>query len=368
MLKYTFDTTKTSFFKNLKEKVDNYFAERNLHPAGNKKLYYKGSLQVLIATMTYILLVFFTPVAPVSIVLCFILGLNLAVIGFNVMHEGGHASFSKYAWVNNVSAYFLNILGGNSYYWKIKHNINHHTYTNIEGMDSDIDVKPFMRLHEAQPRYPYHRFQHIYWVVLYSISYLVWIFYEDFQKYISGKVSVNGEKKKLALKEHYVFWFSKVMFVIVYMVVPILMVGWLWWLIGFIIITFTCGLAISIVFQLAHVIEGTTFYSVPSHGEKSKQEWALHQLSSTSNFATSSKSLHWLLGGLNFQIEHHLFPRVSHIHYPAISKLVKQACRESNVTYHEYTSMFKAIVSHIVHLRRLGRPSLVRIEHKPLKR
>jgi linoleoyl-CoA desaturase len=306
------------------------------------------------ASSIYVTVVFFTPVAGISLLFCFILGLNLAVIGFNIMHEGGHQTFSKHPWLNLTSAYFLNVLGGNTYYWKIKHNINHHTYTNIEGMDSDIDVKPFMRLHEGQPIRRYHRFQHIYWVILYGISYLVWVFYEDFQKYFSGKVSSNNERKLLATKEHLIFWATKLLFVIVYMVIPILMVGWWQWLIGFFIITFTCGLFISIVFQLAHVIEGTQFHSPGVTDKNDKQEWAMHQINSTANFGTSSKFLHWLLGGLNFQIEHHLFPKVSHIHYPAISLLVKEACRESGIVYHEYTSMFKAIGSHLLHLRKLG--------------
>ena len=355
MLKYTFDNRENLFFKQLKQRVDNYFAEYKLHRAGNNKLYWKSVVQVFSALSLYILLVFFTPFVLVAIPLCFILGLNLAVIGFNVMHEGGHQSFSKHAWVNNVSSYVLNVLGGNSYYWKIKHNINHHTYTNIEGMDSDIDVKPFMRLHDDQPLRSYHRYQHLYWPVLYSISYLVWIFYEDLQKYISGKVAVNAARKKLPLKEHVIFWFTKFMYVAMYIVIPIAVVGWLHWLIGFLLVTFTCGLAISIVFQLAHVVEGTQFRSASTQNQHSEQEWAVHQINATANFATRSKYLHWLLGGLNFQIEHHLFPRVSHIHYPKISMLVKQACTESNIIYHEYSSMAKAIVSHVIHLRRLGR-------------
>jgi linoleoyl-CoA desaturase len=145
------------------------------------------------------------------------------------------------------------------------------------------------------------------------------------------------------------------LFVVVYMVIPIIIIGWLQWLIGFFIITFTCGLFISIVFQLAHVIGGTEFHSANPGDKNGKQEWAVHQICSTANFGTSSKFLHWLLGGLNFQIEHHLFPRVSHIHYPAISLLVKEACKESNIVYHEYTSMFKAVRAHILHLRELGR-------------
>ena len=180
MITYKFDSMGKTFFKNLKEKVDAYFLANNIHPAGNRKLYGKSILQVFSAAALYVILVFFTPATLPAILLCAILGFNLAVIGFNVMHEGGHQSFSKYKWLNDTSAYLLNVLGGISYYWKIKHNVNHHTYTNVEGMDSDIDVKPFMRLHEGQPWRPYHRFQHLYWVVLYGISYLAWVFYEDF--------------------------------------------------------------------------------------------------------------------------------------------------------------------------------------------
>lgn len=355
MLKYTFDNSDHSFFTALKKRVDEYFAKQNLHPAGNSRLYMKGILQVLIAVALYVTLVFFTPPTWLSIPLCALLGINLAVIGFNVMHEGGHQSFSKHTWINTISAYFLNVLGGNTYFWKIKHNINHHTYTNIEGMDSDIDVKPFMRLHEEQSWRRYHRFQHIYCVVLYGISYLAWVFYEDFQKYFSGKVSANSARKSIALREHYIFWFTKVMYVTMYMVIPIVVVGWLPWLVGFLIVTMVCGLVISIVFQLAHVVEGTSFHVAAAQGVQGKQEWAVHQIASTSNFATSSRSLHWLLGGLNFQIEHHLFPRVSHIHYPAISLLVKEMCVRSGIAYREHRSMANAIASHLVHLYKLGR-------------
>lgn len=351
MLKYTFETGTSSFFKTLKERVEQYFIEKKLDPSGSSRLYVKSILQVLSAVSLYLILVFFTPSLLPAILLCVVLGLNLAVIGFNVMHEGGHQSFSRHAWINQASAYFLNVLGGSAYYWKIKHNINHHTYTNVEGLDSDIDVKPFMRLHEGQPRHWYHRFQHVYWVILYGISYLAWVFYEDFEKYFTGRINANSERKKLPPKEHFIFWFTKIMFITAYMVVPILMVGWLSWLVGFLIITIVCGIAISIVFQLAHVVEGTQFHS-PEEGKG--QEWAIHQINSTANFATSSKPLYWLLGGLNFQIEHHLFPRISHIHYPAISVFVKEACKEANIVYHEYSTLSKAVASHLFHLRRLG--------------
>ncbi len=354
MLKVTFDNSQSLFFKTLKEKVDKYFDDQHLDPAGNAKLYFKSVIQVLSALGIYLVLVFFTPTPIYAAILCGVLGLNMAVIGFNVMHEGGHQSFSKYAWLNKASAYFLNALGGNSYYWKIKHNVNHHTFTNIEGMDSDLDVRPWMRLHPSQPRYWFHRFQHIYFVVLYGLSYFVWIFFDDFKKYISGKVTPDSKPKRLALKEHLIFWSTKVMYVAFYIVLPIVMVGWAQALIGYAIMVFACGVFISVVFQLAHVVEATAYTSTVLEVTKIPQSWAVHQLRSTANFATSNKVLSWFLGGLNFQIEHHLFPNISHVHYPQVSRMVREACKEYNIDYLEYSSMFKAFTSHLLHLRKLS--------------
>jgi linoleoyl-CoA desaturase len=351
----TFNNQKNLFFRALKEKVDNYFINNNINRSGNSKLYIKSSLQLISAAVLYCTLVFFTPMWPISIFLCCLLGVNFAVIGFNIMHEGGHASFSKYTWLNKASAYFLNVMGGNTYYWKIKHNINHHTFTNVEGMDSDIDIKPFMRLHEGQKRYWIHQFQHIYFIVFYGLAYLSWVFMDDFVKYFSGKVSQTHQNHKLSFKEHLIFWATKLFYVFVYIVLPIITVGLWEAIIGFLILSFVCGLTIAIVFQLAHIVEKTEFPVVAEGATKIDQQWAIHQINTTANFATNSKFISWMLGGLNFQVEHHLFPKISHVHYPAINKFVIETCQEFNIGYNEYTSMSKAIYSHLVHIKRLGK-------------
>ncbi len=354
MPKVSFNNKQSPFFRALKTKVDFYFSSRQLSSSGNATLLRKSLLLIAAAVALYTVLVFFTPSAILSIGLCALLGINLATLGFNVMHEGGHQSFSRYKWLNQVSAYVLNGLGASSYYWKVKHNINHHTYTNIEGLDSDIDVRPFMRLHESQPRRPFHRFQHLYWVFLYSISYLAWVFYHDFEKYFSGHIA-EGSTKKLPLREHLIFWFTKAGFLAVYLVLPVLMVGLVPALTGFLIVMFVCGLFIAVVFQLAHVVESTHFPKPDEASNRIEQEWAVHQVSTTSNFATGNRFVSWLLGGLNFQVEHHLFPRVSHVHYPQISQLVKETCREFNISYLEYTSMHQAFYAHLRHLKSMGK-------------
>src|SRR6478609_7884310 len=138
MAKVSFNNRQSPFFAVLKKKVNHYFSQNNIHTSGNRKLYVKSLIQLTSAVALYLTLVFFTPGVFVSIILCSILGVNMGVIGFNIMHEGGHMSFSKHKWVNEISGHFLNILGGSIHFWKVKHNVNHHTFTNIAGMDSDI--------------------------------------------------------------------------------------------------------------------------------------------------------------------------------------------------------------------------------------
>src|SRR5690554_554723 len=353
MSKVSFNNSQSPFFRILKGKVNDYFSENHLSRTGGRKLVMKSTLIILSAISLYTVLVFFTPSAPVAILLCALLGINFAVIGFNIMHEGGHGSFSRYKWLNDVSAYSLNLLGGNIHFWKQKHNIDHHTYTNIEGMDHDIEVK-FMRMHEEQPKHRYHRFQHYYWVLLYGISYMAWVLYQDFEKYFSSRMEKEGRRKKLDAKEHVIFWVTKLSYVVLYFVLPILFVGWLPTLVGFVVLSIACGFSISIVFQLAHVVEGTQFPEPDFETKKVEQEWAVHQLATTANFATESKMTYWLLGGLNFQVEHHLFPSISHVHYPQINRLVKETCEEFNVVYLEHKTMGKAFLSHLLHIKKLG--------------
>lgn len=355
MNRISFNNKQRPIFRTLKEKVNLYFSENNLHQSGGKKLYAKSIILVVAAVGLYTTLVFFTPTAWVSVVLCALLGIALALIGFNIMHEGGHQSFSRRSWINKTSAYFFNLLGASAHFWNIKHNINHHTYTNIEGMDSDIDLKPLMRLHEEQPRYWFHRYQHIYWVFLYGASYLAWIFYYDFQKYFQGMISEGPGSKERKRKEHVIFWVTKLSYILIYLLLPIIMVGAIPALIGFIIVSFVFGMFISVVFQLAHVVETTEFPMPVGETNRVEKEWAHHQISTTSNFATRNKVISWMFGGLNFQVEHHLFPRVSHIHYPQINKIVKETCQEFNIVYHEYPSFAKAFYSHLLHLKELGR-------------
>jgi len=219
-------------------------------------------------------------------------------------------------------------------------------------LDDDIDIQPVMRITQHQKRYWIHRFQHIYGFVFYALNYLFWVFYFDFLKYFTGKVG-NTKLRKYSFWGHVSFWTTKLTYYFMFIVLPMIMVGVVPTLLGYLILTTTCGIVIAVVFQLAHVVEETDFPE--AENGKVDVEWAVHQINTTSNFATKNKIVSWFTGGLNFQVEHHLFPRISHVHYPAINEIVKETCEKFGVVYNEHRTVLSAVRSHVVHLREVGR-------------
>ncbi|UAY53637.1 fatty acid desaturase family protein [Ferruginibacter albus] len=349
-----FINNKSVFHQELKKRVNQYFEERNKPQTGNFSLYFKAIFLCATYFTLCIHVIFFTPPVLFAIVECLLLGILTAAIGFNVMHDGSHGSFSKNKHINKIAAISMNFLGASSIMWSIKHNIIHHTYTNVDGVDDDIEAQPWLRLCKSQKRYKMHRFQHYYFWFLYTLLHILWIFKTDYDKYFKSKVG-EVSIRKLTLKEHLGFWAAKIGYIIGMIIVPICVVGFVKWLVGFLIITMSAGLILSIVFQLAHTVEHTHFPLPVADTNKIENEWAIHQLETTANFATKNKWISWYVGGLNFQIEHHLFPKISHVHYPAISKIIRQTCIDFGIQYIEFPRMVHAIASHTSHLRNLGR-------------
>jgi len=349
-----FSNVPHSFHTELKQRISNYFKEVGKSTTGNYSLFIKAILLVVSFLFVYIHLIFFTPAPLWAILECIVLGGLTASIGFNVMHDGAHGSFSKYKWVNNLAALSLNFLGANNFMWKTKHNVIHHSYTNIDGIDDDIDAKPFLRLCESQKRYKMHRYQHWYFWFAYSLLYLYWVFVTDYKKYFLKRVG-NVPLRKMSITDEFSFWSFKILHAFLFVALPIYLVGFMPWLIGFLIYGSFAGFVLSMVFQLAHTVEDTSFPVPQISTNKLEDEWAIHQLKTTANFATRNKVVSWLVGGLNFQIEHHLFPKISHVHYPAISKIIKKACEEYGIRYIEYKRVRYAVASHVSYLRQLGK-------------
>ncbi|WP_114789309.1 acyl-CoA desaturase [Niabella yanshanensis] len=347
-----------SFHTVLKTRINDYFKQQGKPSTGNFRLYSKAMFLVVGFLALYVHVIFFTPSAGWAIFECLLLSLFTSAIGFNIMHDGAHGSFSSKPWVNTIAASSLNFLGANTFMWKMKHNVIHHAYTNIDGIDDDLDAKPFLRLCETQKHYKFHKYQHLYFWFAYSLLYLFWIFVSDYKKYFSKKVG-DIPLKKMTANDHLTFWGFKLLHICLFVVIPIAMVGVGPWAIGFVSYALFAGFVLSIVFQLAHTVEHTHFPVPNAETNKIDDEWAIHQLKTTANFATKNRLACWFMGGLNFQVEHHLFPKISHIHYPRINKIITATCKEFDVQYIEYKKVKDAVISHVSYLKQLSRPTLV---------
>ncbi len=139
------------------------------------------------------------------------------------------------------------------------------------------------------------------------------------------------------------------------LIIPIIIVPFPWWLVllAFISMHFVTGLLISIVFQVAHIIPSSEF-PLPDENGLIADDWYTHQFATTSNFSPRSRLLTWLIGGLNYQIEHHLLPGVCHVHYMELSKIVVSTAEEYGMPYHSKRSFVSAIWAHTKMLRQLG--------------
>lgn len=346
----TFGNHKSPFFTELKKEVKTYFEQKGIESTGNFDLYSKAAFFTLTYIAGYIAVVFFAPSAWLSISICAYLGFAAAGLGFNVMHDGSHGSFSDKKWVNAIAAHFINILGGDAMLWKNKHNIIHHTFTNIEGFDQDIAQMPVLRLNTMQKKMWFHKYQHIYCYFVYGLSSILWMFLLDYIKYFSRKVG-NIRIPKITLSEHLIFWATKISYITLNVIIPCMFWDIKYVLLGFFVYHFVLGLTISTVFQMAHVVENTEFPDTHISSNKINDEWAVHQMKTTANFATKSKFITWFVGGLNFQVEHHLFPKISHVHYPAINHIIKDLASKFNVPYNEYPTFASALASHTRHMK-----------------
>ena len=300
----------------------------------------------------YVLLVFFAATWWQAVPLAIGLALSVVAIGFNVMHDASHEAYSERRWLNRLMAMSLDLVGGSSHFWRWKHVVFHHTFVNVIGYDTDINLAGLGRLTPHHPRAWIHRWQHWYASVLYGLLVIKWHFYDDFRLVLTGRMGehqVQPPRGRLLA----VFVGGKIVFVLLAFGLPLVLHP-LWVVAAIYALTAAVvGLVLGTVFQLAHCVEEADFPRdhVPGHIDKA---WAVHQVETSVDFARGSRAAAWLLGGLNFQIEHHLFARICHVNYPAIAAVVEQTCAEFGVRYGQHTTVWAALRAHYRWLRRLG--------------
>ncbi|WP_306353774.1 fatty acid desaturase family protein [Flavobacterium sp. '19STA2R22 D10 B1'] len=343
------------FFKTLNKRVNDYFKDNNIKKTGNWKLHLKTIIMFSIFLTPYFLLLTLDMSAWIQLLLTIVIGIGMAGVGMNVMHDGNHGSYSSKPWLNKIMGSSIYILAGNVYNWQVQHNVLHHTYTNIPGHDEDLEAGRIIRFTKNAEWHSFHRFQHYYSLFLYGLLTFNWAITTDFKQmrsYVKRKLSYGEFPNPVRLWT--VLVITKIIYISIWIVVPIVL-GITWWkvLIGFSVMHYTAGLILSIVFQLAHVVDETDNPSPNELGEM-ENTWAIHQLYTTANFARKNWIINWFTGGLNHQIEHHIFPNISHVHYGKISKIVKQTAQEHDLPYHEFKTTREAIIAHFKHLKELG--------------
>ncbi len=346
------------FHAELRARAAEHFARAGHPPRGGFRMYLDALVVAGWAAGSYLALVFLAGTWWQVALAALSLACAVAAIGFKIQHDGGHGAFSERQWVNRLTAMALDAIGGSSYVWRFKHNVLHHSYTNLAGVDDDIELGALGRLSPAHRHRWFHRFQHLYIWPLYTTVALKWQLVDDFVRVARGRIGpqrfprprgwdlvglIGGKTFALSLALLVPALFHPLWIVLVVYLATMMMIGFL----------------LAVVFQLAHSVREAEHPDLPPDVSRIESEWAVHQVRTTVDFARANPVLTWFLGGLNFQVVHHLFPRVSHVHYPALARIVEEVSARHGVRYMAHRSFLGAIASHFLFLREMGRgPSI----------
>ena len=344
------------FYKELNRRVNKYFKDNQLSKKANFNMKFKTAFMVALyfIPLGVLLSGMVTTFWPVLLTYV-VMGLGTSGIGLSIMHDANHGAYSNDKRVNHALGYLINFIGGYHVTWQIQHNVLHHSFTNIHGHDEDLDQN-VMRFSPDQKRKPIFKFQAYYATFFYGLLSIYRYLIKDLQQLL------RYNKMELLAQQGHTFTgtllelvITKSLYLVLTLLLPIylLELPWTQVFLGFFVMHFIAGLILALIFQPAHIIEETDFYVTDENGSV-ENNWAIHEMRTTANFANGSRWFSWLIGGLNFQVEHHLFPHVCHVHYRGISGIVKATAEEYDVPYHQHTTFLDALKSHYSMLNKLG--------------
>ena len=348
----------SEFYKTLRSRVNSYFKDNNISKTANAAMVFKTIALLALFLTPYGFLYMQELPLFAYYGLWVVMGFGMAGVGLSVMHDANHGAYSRKEWVNVLVSNVMILLGGSARNWRIQHNVLHHTYTNVTDHDEDIDPPLFMlRFSPHSKHYAIHKFQHLYAWFFYGMMTLFWYLTKDYQQAYRYKKKGLIEAQGVTFGQHmFRIIFFKVIYTGIFLFLPIYFGGasWLTNVLGFLVMQFICGLILAMIFQPAHIVPSSTF-PMPNDSGVVEADWAVSQLFNTANFAPKAKLFSWYVGGLNYQVEHHLFPSICHIHYKKISKIVEQTAKEYQLPYHSYDTFVAALSEHTKMLKNLGK-------------
>lgn len=359
-----FPHARQDFFITLNQRVNDYFKTNGINKHANAEMIVKTCVMFALYFVPYTLIISSTVTAGWGVLaLVVVMGFGVAGIGLSIMHDANHGAYSNKAWINNLIGYSLNLVGANAFNWKVQHNVLHHTYTNVHDADEDISPRGVLRMHPNSDWKPMHKFQHVYAWFLYGLMTIVWVLVKDFVRLVRyQKDGLVKKQKANIVTEWLILLGTKAVYVGYIFVIPVLLLPFAWWqiLLGVLLMHYIAGFILAIIFQPAHVIDGTE-YPEPDQAGMLENTWAIHQLHTTTNFANQNKILSWYVGGLNYQVEHHLFPNVCHVHYRKISNIVQETAKEFGLPYKSEPTFIGALAGHARLLKELGKQPAMRL-------
>ena len=346
---------KTEFHRALCERVNQYFAESGRSRRSSSAMLGKTFFMLAWLAVTYVLLVFVVSSPWLIALLAASMALAIAGVGFTVQHDANHGALSDKRWANRLAALSLDLIGGSSYLWRWRHNVMHHNFPNVAGVDDDINIGILARVSPEQPHYQLHRFQHFYLWFLYGFVAFRWQWIYDYKEMAQSRIG-GIDIPRANRVDTTLFAVGKAVFISLALIIPMLFNPVWAVLLVYAVVMFSVSILMAVVFQLAHCVEDADFPETPINNETMPTDWAEHQLRSSVDFARSNRVLGWYLGGLNFQVVHHLFPKVCHVHYAALSKLLEETCEQYGITYRTQPSFRAALASHYRWIKKMGRP------------
>lgn len=353
-----FAKDRQDFFVTLNKRVNEYFKTRELSRHANAEMIIKTVFMFALYFTPFVLMLTGTVTGTwPMLAMCVLMGIGVAGIGLSIMHDANHGAYSNKPWLNDLIGYSLNIVGGNAFNWKIQHNVLHHTYTNVYDADEDISPRGVLRMSPHSEWKGMHRFQHMYAWFIYGLMTLVWVLAKDIIRMIAyHKEGLIKKQNANVMTESIILVVTKILYIAYIFTLPIVILDLSFWtvLLGFCVMHYVAGFILAIIFQPAHVIEGTEYFEPDMNGNL-ENNWAIHQLHTTTNFANKSRLFSWYVGGLNFQVEHHLFPNVCHVHYRNIAPIVEATAKEFDIPYKSAETFVDALVGHGRLLKELGK-------------
>ncbi len=356
-VKFKSTPLKDDFIRDLRSRVNEYFKTNEISPYANMEMYIKTALAIVMWLACFGLIMSGTLGNLGLFLTYFAWGFVIIFIAFNIMHDATHDAYSENQKVNQFWSYSMDFVGGNQYLFRRMHGA-HHGYVNIHGIDVTLETHGQFRFSPDEPWLPKHKWQHFYTFGLYALAMLHWVTIKDFKWFFVESNIGNQKNIKHPLKEYVILFIGKAFYYGTGFILPMIFLpqsaGFIF--MCWIFMHFLPGLTFALMFQVTHVYEGTT-YPLPDEKGNIENNYALHVLETTADFCRHSKLGTWLMGGINIHVIHHLFPKVCHVHYSALTDILKETCDDHQIVYQENKRFLTALRKHYEMLKILSKPN-----------